>query len=58
MGMPLYGLKKDKEEKRKEGERGDEDKSTLEDFGEPADFRGPSRNGPFGDFGSSRSWRR
>ncbi|KAK3870334.1 hypothetical protein Pcinc_024432 [Petrolisthes cinctipes] len=58
MGMPLYGLKKDIDEKKKEAERADEEKTGLEDFGEHADFRGQTRNGPFGDFGSSRSWRR
>lgn len=57
MGMPLYGLKKDKEEKRKDSER-EEDKSGLEDFGEVAEVRGLPRNGPYGESGPGRSWRR
>ncbi|KAG7165069.1 acyl-coenzyme A diphosphatase FITM2-like [Homarus americanus] len=56
MGMPLYGLKKEKEEKKKETERED-DKAGLEDMGDISDFRG-FRNGPYGDSGSNRSWRR
>ncbi|XP_071520765.1 acyl-coenzyme A diphosphatase FITM2 [Panulirus ornatus] len=57
MGMPLYGLKKDKEEKRKDSER-EEDKSGLEDFGEVSEVRGLPRNGPYGESGPGRSWRR
>nr|XP_053656280.1 acyl-coenzyme A diphosphatase FITM2-like [Cherax quadricarinatus] len=56
MGMPLYGLKKDKEEKKKESER-EEDKAGLEDIGDASDFRS-LRNGSYGDSGPSRSWRR
>lgn len=57
MGMPLYGLKKDKEEKKKELER-EEDKSGLEDFGDAPEVRGLPRNGPYGESGPVRSWRR
>ncbi|XP_068217977.1 acyl-coenzyme A diphosphatase FITM2-like [Palaemon carinicauda] len=59
MGMPLYGLKKDKDDKKKEGEKED-DRSSLEDFGEPsADSRFQPRNGPFGDYvPKNRSWKR
>lgn len=58
MGMPLYGLKKEKDEKKKDGEKEDE-KSSLEDLGDLSDVRGPPRN-PFGDFAvpKNRSWRR
>nr|XP_045625244.1 acyl-coenzyme A diphosphatase FITM2-like [Procambarus clarkii] len=56
MGMPLYGLKKEKEEKKKELER-EEDKAGLEDVVDPADLRS-FRNGAFGDTGPSRTWRR
>ncbi|XP_042855303.1 acyl-coenzyme A diphosphatase FITM2-like [Penaeus japonicus] len=57
MGMPLYGLKKDIDEKKKENEK-EEDRSGLEDFGDIPDRS--SRNGMYGDFGSprSRTWRR
>lgn len=57
MGMPLYGLKKEKEEKKKEPER-EEDLSGLEGCGDPFDLRGSSKNGMYSDFGSSRAWKR
>ncbi|XP_066975102.1 acyl-coenzyme A diphosphatase FITM2-like [Macrobrachium rosenbergii] len=58
MGMPLYGLKKDKDDKRKEGDKED-DRSSLEDFGEPSDSRFQPRNGPFGDYvPKCRSWKK
>lgn len=62
MGMPLYGLKKEKEDKKKEDKKKDyereEERSTMEDYGENGEGRGPAWTGPHGDSASSRSWRR
>ncbi|MPC28964.1 acyl-coenzyme A diphosphatase FITM2-like [Portunus trituberculatus] len=62
MGMPLYGLKKEKEDKKKEEKKRDyereEERSSMDDYGEGGEGRGPSWTGPHGDSASSRSWRR
>lgn len=63
MGMPLYGLKKEREEKRKEERKKEfereEDRSTMEEYSEGGEGRsGAWAGGPLGDGASSRSWRR
>ena len=62
MGMPLYGLKKEKEDKKREEKKRDyerdEERSNMDDYGEGGEGRGPSWTGPHGDSASSRSWRR
>lgn len=62
MGMPLYGLKKEREEKRKEERKKEyereEERSTMEDYVEGVEGRGGGWGGPLGDSASSRSWRR
>ena len=57
MGMPLYGLKKEKEDKKKDYDR-EEERPNMQDFGEGGEGRVPAWTGPQGDSASSRSWRR
>lgn len=64
MGMPLYGLKKEREERRKEERKREYERYEREDERSPMDDhengegRGGGWGGPLLDNTSSRSWRR
>lgn len=63
MGMPLYGLKKEREEKRKEERKKEfereEERATMEEYVEGVEGRGGAWGNPLGgDNASNKSWRR